>query len=97
MVFTKTFPKQVKGSSYTHWEEIALTEAEELEEEQHSRIDNIKLMKECIDDARIIMKDKDLKDYQTDLVSIARGLFEKRASHSVYFKEKRAKKKFDAK
>lgn len=96
MTFTKNFPKQIKGSPYTKWEEISLTEQEELEEEQRSRIENIKLMKECMEDARIIMKDKGLKDYQTDLVAIAIALFEKRASHSIFFKEKRAKKKFDA-
>ncbi len=96
MAFSKSFPKQIKGSPYTQWEEISLTEQEELEEEQRSRIDNIKLMKECIDDAKLIMKDKGLKDYQTDLISLARALFEKRASHAIYYKEERAKKKFDS-
>ena len=52
-------------------------------------------MKECVDDAKEIMKDKGLKDYQTDLVNIAISLFEKRASHSIYWKENKAKEKFD--
>jgi hypothetical protein len=43
------------------------------------------------------MKDSALKDFQSDMVSIASALFEKRASHSVYWKESRAKEKFDDK
>lgn len=96
MTFTKNFPRHIKGSPYTQWEEVKLTEQEELEEDQRSRTENIKLMEECIEDAKIIMKDKGLKDYQTDIVSIATELFEKRASHAVYYKEKRARKKFDS-
>jgi hypothetical protein len=38
-----------------------------------------------------------LKEYQTDIVHIAISLFEKRASHSVYWKESECKKKFDEK
>jgi len=38
---------------------------------------------------------KSLKDYQTDLIHIAISLFEKRASHSIYWKESKAKEKFD--
>lgn len=95
MTFTKNFPKQIKGSPYTQWEEVSLTQQEELEEDQNCRLQNIKLMKECIEDAGIIMKDKTMKSFQSNLVDLAIALFEKRASHSVYYKEKRAKKKFD--
>jgi hypothetical protein len=52
-------------------------------------------MKECVDDAKGIMQDKVLKDFQSDLISLARALFEKRASHSVYWKESKCKEKFD--
>ena len=95
MPFSKSFPKQSKTSTYPQWEEVTLTDAEESAEEQKSRVENIKLMKECIDDAKSVMKDKGLKDYQTDLIHMAISLFEKRASHSIYWKESKAKEKFD--
>jgi len=95
MPFSKSFPKQVKGSSYPQWEEVSLSDAEEKLEEDKARVDNIKLMKECVDDAKSIIKDKDLKDYQTDLVNLSIALFEKRASHAIYWKENKAKEKFD--
>ena len=72
-----------------------MTEEEEKAVEQESREENVKLFRECIEDAKKIMQEKSLKDYQTDLVHIAISLFEKRASHSIYWKESRAKEKFD--
>ena len=36
-----------------------------------------------------------MKEYQTDIINMAISLFEKRASHSVYWKESKAKDKFD--
>ena len=96
MTFSKTFPRTVKGSNFPRWEEVSLTEEEELLEGQKARIQNISLMKKCIDDAKMIFEDKDLKRYQTDLVRTAISLFEKLASHSVYWKERKAKEKFDS-
>ena len=72
-----------------------MTEEEEKAVEQESREENVKLFRECIEDAKKIMQEKSLKDYQTDLVHIAISLFEKRASHSIYWKESKAKEKFD--
>ena len=95
MPFSKSFPKQSKTSTYPQWEEVTLTDTEEKAEEQKARVDNTRLMKECIDDAKAVMQEKGLKDYQTDLINIAISLFEKRASHSVYWKESKAKEKFD--
>ena len=95
MPFSKSFPKQSKTSAYPQWEEISLTEEEEKSVEKKSKEENIRLFEECIEDAKRIMKEKGLKDYQTDLISIATALFEKRASHSVYWKESKAKEKFD--
>jgi hypothetical protein len=95
MPFSKSFPRTVEGSTYPHWEEVFLTEEEEKEEERKCREENIKIMKECISDAKEIVMKKTLKDYQTDIVNIAIALFEKRASHAVYWKESRAKEKFD--
>ena len=97
MPFSKSFPRTSKTSPYPQWEEITLAEAEEKLEEQKCRNENIKLMKECIEDAKALMKEKGLKDYQTDLIHIAISLFEKRASHSIYWKESKAKEKFDKK
>ena len=95
MAFSKTFPKTVKGSSYPRWEEVFLTEEEELAEEQKARAENIELIKQCIEDGKKIFKEKELKPFQSDLIRMAIALFEKRASHAVYWKERKAKEKFD--
>jgi hypothetical protein len=97
MTFSKSFPRQTDKSMYPKWEEVFLTDEEEAAIEEEARKENIVLMKSCIDDARKIMKEKELKDFQTNLVRIAIALFEKRASHSVYWKESRAKDRFDGK
>ena len=93
MVFSKSFPKEVEG--YTKWVEVKLTDAEEKEQEALCRNYNINLMKECLSDAKELMKETDMKSYQTDLVRIAVSLFEKRSSHEIYWKEKKAREKFD--
>lgn len=93
MVFSKRFPKTTK-KGFTKWVEVKLTDAEEKIEEQRAREENIKLMQECIEDAKRIVKEKSLRRYQTDLISIAIALFEKRASHTIYWKERKAKEKF---
>ncbi len=95
MAFSKTFPKSSDKSVYPKWIEVFLTEAEEKEQEALCRSENIKLMKECIEDAKAIMNEKNLKKFQTNMVDIAISLFEKRASHVVYWKESKAKEKFD--
>ena len=95
MTFSKSFPKQSKTSTYPQWEEVTLTEEEEKAEEQKSRTENIALMKECIEDAKSILKEKEFKDCQRDITNIAIALFEKRASHTIYWKESKAKEKFD--
>ncbi len=96
MSFSKNFPRTIEGSNYPRWEEVFLTELEEKEVEEKSKQENLALMKECIEDARQIMKEKGLKEYQSDLVALAISLFEKRSSHVVYHKESKAKEKFDA-
>ena len=95
MPFSKSFPRTVKGSSYPVWEEIFLTEEEENEQEINCRKENIRLMQECIEDAKGIIKRKDLNP--KDMISLAASLFEKRASHSIHWKENKAKEKFDRK
>jgi hypothetical protein len=95
MAFSKSFPRTIKGSNYPRWEEIFISEQEEAEEEQKCRIENIRLIKECIEDAKKIFEERNLKRFQTDLIRMSIALFEKRASHSVYWKESKAKEKFD--
>ncbi len=95
MGFSKTFPRTVKGTSYPRWEEIFLTDTEEIQVDEKSRQENLRLMKECIRDAEGLISEFGLKRYQTSLLQIAIALFEKRASHSVYHRENRAKEKFD--
>ena len=95
MSFSKAFAKNIEGSNYAKWIEVFLDSAEEKDAEKLCRSDNIEIMKECVNDALMIMKEKDLKDYQSDVISIAVSLFNKRASYSVHWKEKMAKEKFD--
>src|SRR3989338_8862121 len=96
MPFSKSFPKTTSKSVYPKWVEVALTEQEEKEQEKISRQENIQLLKECLDDARKLVQDKKLAPYQSDIVALAVSLFEKRASHSIFWKESKAKEKFDA-
>ncbi|MEM3374319.1 MAG: hypothetical protein QXE31_03800 [Candidatus Woesearchaeota archaeon] len=95
MAFNKDFPKQVQKAVYNKWEEVYLTEKEEKEQEQLARLENIKKMHESIQDAIEIMQKENLKQFQTDMIKIAIALFDKRASHEVYYKESKAKEKFD--
>ena len=95
MPFSKSFPKQSKTSVYPQWEEIYLTETEEKEAEQKSRDENIKLFKQCIEDAKSILIEKGLNESGSDILNVAIALFEKRASHVIYHKESKAKEKFD--
>ena len=95
MAFSKTFPKTTEKSVYPKWIEVEISGEEEKGEEQRCREENVSLMKECILDAKKIIKEESLKDYQTDIVNVAVALFEKRASHAVYYKESACKDKFD--
>ncbi len=97
MTFAKRFPKPVEGSVYPKWVDVALSADEEAEVDKSARDENVRLFKECIEDAQKICIEKNLKLYQTDVVKIASELFNKRASHSIYWKERKAKEKFDGK
>ena len=95
MAFSKAFPKTIEGSTYPRWEEVFLNESEERETEQRAREENINLMKECIDDAKRLIEEKGFKGFKEDILAVAVPLFEKRASHIVYWKESRCKERFD--
>ncbi|MFH1408439.1 MAG: hypothetical protein ABIH34_00890 [Nanoarchaeota archaeon] len=95
MVFSKSFPKRGDSRTYPEWIEITLTDEEEKAVEDAARKDNIRLLKECIDDAQSIVNDKKLKPFQNDLMQLAKTLFDKQASHVVFWKESKCKEKFD--
>lgn len=97
MPFSKSFPRTLEGTTYPRWEEVFLTEEEERAVEERCRRENIELFNECIEDAKKIMAEKGLQAYQSDLIRIAISLFEKRASHAIFWKESKAKEKFDNK
>jgi len=98
MAFSKKFPKTVEGSTYPVWEEITLTKEEEREVEKKCKEENLSLMRECISDAKKILVESGLNEkFQTNVVRLATTLFEKRASHAAFFKESKAKEKFDEK
>jgi len=96
MAFSKSFPKTVDGSAYPKWQEVFLTDEDEREIEQRARAENIEIMKECIDDAKALIEEKGFKGFKEDILKAAIPLFEKRASHSVYWKERKCKDKFDS-
>lgn len=95
MPFSKSFPKTTDKSVYPKWEEVFLTSDEEKEQEKLARDENFELMKQCIDDAKEIFEQKQLKAYQSDIINTAVALFEKRGSHTIFYKESKAKEKFD--
>ena len=95
MTFSKSFPRSVKGSNYTKWEEASITEDEERIEEERARDENLILMNECIRDAKAVMEKNMLKKFQSDMIKVAVALFEKRASHVVYFKEEKCKENLE--
>ncbi|MBI2499328.1 hypothetical protein HYV88_03745 [Candidatus Woesearchaeota archaeon] len=97
MTFFKTFPRTLKGGSYPVWEEVVLSDEEEKKAEIQAREENISLMKDCIDEAKKILAEKGFKFYQSDVVNLAISIFDKIASHQVYYKENKAKEKFDEK
>ncbi len=97
MTFSKSFPKTLEGISYPKWIEIFLSTEQEKEIEEQTKEHNKQLMIECINDAKEIAKQANLREYQSDIISIAIALFEKRSSHQVYAKERACKDIFDDK
>ncbi len=94
MVFSKSFPREIQGSNWPKWEEIFLSAQEEREREQVARQENLFLIRQCLADARNVLKDEKMMDMQSHVLSVALALFRKRASHSVFYKEERCQEKF---
>ena len=96
MAFSKTFPKTTPGSSYPVWEEIILTEEEEKDVEEKCQRENFRLLNTCLEQARALAIKQGINTDE-NRVQLAITLFEKQASHLVFWKENEAKKKFDQK
>jgi hypothetical protein len=96
MAFSKSFPRPVSGSNLSVWEEITLTLEEERQVEERCRQENYKIMDECVKEARSLAIKNSLNT-EENVAQLAIALFEKRASHLVYWKERLAKDKFDLK
>lgn len=96
MMFSKSFAKKTAVGG-TEWEEVKLTDDEEKQVDERARTENIVLMNQCIEDAKSILIKKGLMSDDLSIVDVAIALFEKRASHSIYLKERKAKEKFDKK
>lgn len=95
MAFSKSFPRQVKGSNYTEWVDVYLSEKEEKFIEDEVRQKNIVIMKQCLRDARSVLSSEKVEFDESNIIELARTMFEKLASHTVYAKERRCKDKFD--
>lgn len=96
MSFSKSFARNVPGTNYPVWEEVVLTEEEEKEVEEQCKRENFVLMNECLLEAKSLII-KHGVNTDENIVQLAIALFEKRASHVVFWKENKAKEKFDGK
>ena len=96
MAFSKTFPRTIPGSTYPLWEEVFLTEAEERLVEERCREENLQLLNECMQEAKN-MAIRHGVNSDENVARLAVALFEKRASHVVFWKESKAKEKFEEK
>ena len=94
MPFSKTFPKKDPNSSYPVWEEIYLSEEEEKQAEEECHKDNFRLLDNALEEAKIMVIKHGLNTDE-NRIKLAVALFEKKASHSVFWKENKAKEKFD--
>ncbi|MBW2983086.1 hypothetical protein KY327_02175 [Candidatus Woesearchaeota archaeon] len=95
MPFTKAFPKRSDKSVYPQWEDVSLTPEEEREAEAACRADNNRIMASCLEDAKRLVKEEGLKGFETSVVTVASSLFDKRASHAAFWKEEKAREKFE--
>ncbi len=93
-MFSKTFPKKDPGTTYPIWEEVYLTEQEEQEAEEVCSHENVRILNNCLREAKV-MAIKHGINTDENRIKLAIALFEKKASHAVFWKESKAKEKFD--
>tara|TARA_Y100000310_G_scaffold89923_1_gene87097 strand:+ start:58043 stop:58333 length:291 start_codon:yes stop_codon:yes gene_type:complete len=96
MPFSKSFPRTIPGSNYPVWQEIFLTAEEEKAVEDACRKINFSLLDACLQDAKSLAI-KNAINTEENITNLAIALFEKRASHVVFWKENKAKEKFEQK
>jgi hypothetical protein len=96
MAFSKSFPKTLPGTNYPVWEEITLTAEEEQLVEEECKKTNFLIMDEAIREARMLAIKNGMNE-DSNIVQVAKSLFDKRASHLIFWKESKAKEKFDQK
>lgn len=96
MAFSKTFPRTVPGTNYPLWEEVFLTAEEEKQIEEQCRQENFLILNECIQEAKMLAIKNGINN-DDNIARMAVALFEKRASHVIFWKESKAKEKFDMK
>ena len=96
MAFSKTFPKTISGSNYPLWEEIFLTKEEENQVEEQCHQENFEILNQCLEEAKTLAIKNGINTDE-NRTKLAIALFEKRASHVVFWKESKAKEKFDTK
>ncbi|MBI4979974.1 hypothetical protein HZC30_00280 [Candidatus Woesearchaeota archaeon] len=96
MPFSKSFARNVPGTNYPIWEEVVLTSEEEKEVEEQCKRENLILMNECLLEAKALAIKYGVNTDE-NMVRLGIALFEKRASHVVFWKENKAKEKFDGK
>ena len=94
MAFSKSFPKTLPGTNYPIWEEITLTAEEEQLVEELCKKTNFQLMDQSIQEAKMLSIKNGMNE-DSNIIAIAKSLFDKRASHLVFWKESKAKEKFD--
>jgi leucyl aminopeptidase len=95
MAFSKRFPKDIPTSPYPQWIEVALSKEEEQVVEQATRQKHAQQLAQALKDAKEIAKKSSLHADPSELVALARALFDKQASHVAFYKEEAAKEKFD--
>ncbi|MFH1590383.1 MAG: hypothetical protein ABIC95_00495 [archaeon] len=93
MPFSKAFPKRSDKSAYPVWVDVELSEEEERAVDESARQENLRLMDECLSDAKELLVKRGLVGEDENIVAAGIALFEKRASHAVYHKERKAKEK----
>ena len=93
MVFTKSFPQDVKGQ--TVWTKIVLSPYEEKFVEKSAREEHISLLLEAMRDAKEVIVKSHQEINQQLVTSLALSLFSKRVSHVAYMKEEKCRELFE--
>jgi hypothetical protein len=94
VVYSRSYPRQDESGA-PRWVEIFLSAQEEREREQIARQENLYLVRQCLSDARNVIKSEQLMDMQSHVLSIALALFKTRAQHASEYKDELCRQKFE--